>query len=299
MTFRTESQRSSNLARRSHCCPVCQQVGKEAWKFEDYPIVECASCTHRFCGRTARPDHVKSIYDDDYFSGGGAGYSQYTSEEELLTRHGERYGELLRPHMKPGKLLAVGAAAGFVMKGFANRGWTTMGLEPNASMAKCAFDSFGFDVQTGDLEDYSAATEFDLVTMIQVIGHFHNVNKALVSAEAATRDGGYWLIECWNYRSLTARLFGKQWHEYSPPSVLNWFSPQSLERICEKYGMHRVASGRPKKFLDGAHAKSLLRYRLEQSALGKMLVPAIQLIPDRAKLRYPAEDLFWMLFQKK
>ena len=49
------------------------------------------------------------------------------------------------------------------------------------------------------------------------------------------------------------------------------------------------------KRLNGAHAKSLLRERLErQPSLSTLL----ELIPDGMNVRYPFTDLFWALFRR-
>ena len=195
---------------------------------------------------------METHYDDEYFFGGGAGYADYLSESGLLIAHGERYARLLDRHNVPvGDMLDVGSAAGFVMRGFANRGWNPQGLEPNESMAGTATDAFGFPVRWGDLENFESATQFDLITMIQVVAHFHDVHAAMSAAARHTKNGGHWLIETWNHRSLTARLFGTQWHEYSPPSVLQWFSPASLTRLAAEYGMKVIALGRPPEIHQG------------------------------------------------
>ncbi|MCU0712706.1 MAG: hypothetical protein MUC43_11645, partial [Pirellula sp.] len=101
----------------------------------------------------------------------------------------------------------------------------------------------------------------------------------------------------WNAESLSARLLGRQWHEYSPPSVVRWFSPTNLGRLCESYGFQKIAGGRPSKWISGAHAKSLLSYKLTRFplSLGKHL---LRMVPDKLRLPYPSEDLFWQLFKK-
>lgn len=279
-------------------CPICHGSPREIFESLGHKILECESCEHRFCDSTPSRDHVKVQYDDDYFFGGGAGYGDYMNERQLLIKHGERYGRLLKKHMRSGAVLDVGAAAGFIMKGLANSGWTPHGLEPNARMAESGGREFGFPMSVGTLEDFKTDQKFDLITMVQVIAHLHNLDAAMERAAAITNENGYWLIETWNFRSRTARLFGKQWHEYSPPSVLNWFSPKSLTQLGERNGMKVIAQGRPKKFLNGEHAKSLLQFRLKQTAVGRMISPMTKLVPNRLQIPYPAEDLFWMLFRK-
>lgn len=281
-------------------CPICSIDSKRVFIAKGYPIFECSACDYRFCDpKMIANDHTARHYSDEYFCGGGAGYQDYLAERELLIRHGEHYGDLLNQYTSPGRVLDVGAAAGFLMKGLSNRGWSVEGCEPNESMAAFARSEFGFKISPGAFENHQSEDLYNVVTMIQVIAHFENIPAALTTASKLTKPGGYWLIESWNFRSLTAKVLGSHWHEYSPPTVLHWFSPNGIERFATEFGMKRVAIGRPKKFLDGAHAKSLLRYRLQGTAIGKAVELLLKLVPDRATIRYPAEDLFWILLQKE
>lgn len=68
-----------------------------------------------------------------------------------------------------------------------------------------------------------------------------------------------------------ARLFGKNWHEYSPPSVLHWFSKRGLIRLADRAGFEPIAQGRPSKWIDAGHAKSLLQFKAD-SSLGSRIM---------------------------
>ena len=134
--------------------------------------------------------------------------------------------------------------------------------------------------------------------MIQVVPHLYDLRRALQVAARHTRPGGYWLIETWNRESWTARLFGHNWHEYSPPSVLHWFSPGGLQRLTAQFGFREVARDRPAKRITASHAKSLLRYKLEGSALGNSMVGLLRLLPGSLSIPYLADDVFWALYEK-
>jgi SAM-dependent methyltransferase len=204
---------------------------------------------------------------------------------------------LLRHYLEPGRLLDVGCAAGFIMQGLQDAGWTVEGIEPNEHMAKYARLQ-GLDVKTGTLEDFHSQARFDLITMIQVVPHFYNLRRALEAAKTVTKPGGFWLIETWDRESFLARLFGKSWHEYSPPSVLHYFSSGGLIQMVTRYGFTLSARGRPDKRLNGSHAKSLLNHSLFQFSSNWLFRTGLKLIPDQLELPYPALDLFWMLFQR-
>ena len=279
-------------------CPVCGCVSEEVLRKDGYPILKCRHCGHRFCGHVPPPDHVSTVYSDDYFMGGGAGYSDYLAEADLLVEHGENYGKLLSRYTQPGKVLDVGSAAGFVLKGLQKQGWQGSGLEPNPAMAHYATDQLGITTEIGTLTNYTTSERFRLVTFIQVVAHVYDVRQAFEKAASLTENGGFWLFETWNWQSWMARSLGSNWHEYSPPSVLHWFTPFSLKALAAQFGFHEIARGRPRKFLNGNHAKSLLSYKLGSSRFGQLTRQGLQLIPDHVAIPYPSFDLFWALYQQ-
>ena len=279
-------------------CPLCAGATQRLFSKDSYWIRECGGCGHRHAELEESRDHVDRTYGDSYFSGGGAGYRDYLSEGEILRAHGERYARLLGRYLPPGKLLDVGCAAGFLLKGMIDGGWEGDGLEPNARMAGFAKSELGLNVFHCSLEEYQGEAGFDLVSMIQVLPHFVDPAAALARVKSLVRPGGHLLIETWNHRSRTARLFGKHWHEYSPPSVLHWFSPDELAAFLERFGFTKVASGRPAKWLNMGHAKSLVTYKLQHSRLGRAASVVLGLVPARLSVPYPAEDLFWMLLEQ-
>ncbi|NLD68823.1 MAG: methyltransferase domain-containing protein [Limnobacter sp.] len=311
-----------DLRATASACPVCRNPARPLFDVDGYTILRCPDCSHQFAAFSAKPDHVASTYGDAYFFGGGAGYPDYLAEARIRRDAGRRYAALLEPYLAPGRVLDVGSAAGFVLAGLIDRGWRGIGIEPNPTMADCGRRELGLDLRATTLEAFSAETAsrnpaggggrtggrptaqatgddgFDLVTMIQVIAHFHDLRKALAQAAGLTRIGGHWLIETWDNSSRTARLLGRRWHEYSPPSVLHMFSRNSLVRLLAEHGLEPVAFGRPAKRISGAHVKSLLGHKLGHGPVAAPLRWMLRAVPDRAVLPYPSEDLFWALFRR-
>ena len=283
-----------------HCsqCPSGMPHQK-MFEVEGYWVYECPRCAHRFADLETSTQHTEAVYGDDYFEGGKAGYPDYLQEREMLIKRGRYYGEILQQYTQPGEMLDVGAAAGFLLEGFTQCGWQGMGIEPNARMSEYAHREFGLTVVNTPLEFFQSDKKFDLISMIQVLPHFYDLQLALTRLEEVTKPGGYWLIETWNKDSLTARLTGKNWHEYSPPSVLHWFSPATVQFFGKQFGMKMVAKGRPSKKISAAHAKSLLSYKMQGKLAGSLLRPILKMIPDQLAIPYPAEDLFWMLLKKE
>ncbi|MGE0798189.1 MAG: class I SAM-dependent methyltransferase [Lautropia sp.] len=240
-----------------------------------------------------------------YFHGGGSGYADYTAEADLLLAHGRRYRELVAQYASPGALLDIGCAAGYVAKAFADAGWHASGIDPNVEMVAVARDQMRIGAVQGSLEqaDSSIGLEvpdggFDLVTLIQVVAHLYDLPVALRRLASLTRIGGLCLIETWDSASLTARLLGRRWHEYSPPSALHYFSRGSLDRALAAHGFDRVATGRPLKRLRLDHARSLFRHTYANSVWGRAAAAALDYLPGAFTIPYPAEDLFWTLYRR-
>lgn len=298
MSLQDEDALPGTILRESHICPVCGCNSEIRFVKKGFPIRDCIDCGHRFAGIAVEEDHVERVYADSYFHGSAGEYPDYLAEREILISHGERYARILDRYMEPGTILDVGAAGGFILKGFEERGWQGQGLEPNATMANHARQHLGIPVETGTIEQTQINGQYDLISMIQVVAHFVDPRRAFAAANELTEPGGYWLIESWDRVSRIAKILGKGWHEYNPPSVLHWFSIESLGEFVESFGMQEIARGRPPKWISPLHAKSIAKGALGDSALAGLITQGLKAIPQRLALPYMLDDIFWILYQK-
>lgn len=277
-------------------CPICNSDSKRVFEVKDFWIRDCVACSHRFTEVNLDPKHVEKTYDDAYFNGGGAGYTDYLQEAEILRQRGHWYSRLLSKYTDKGKVLDVGSAAGFILKGMTETGWQGVGVEPNKSMAEFGRQELGLEILPTSVENYASDEKFDAVTMIQVMAHFAKPKEIFSHIKQTLKDNGYLLIETWNRKSLSEKIFGTKWHEYSPPSVLHFFSDEGIEKLAEEQGFERIAIGRPSKWISGSHAKSLIAYKFGEKSI---ITKFFSIIPNRMNFPYPSEDLFWVLYQKK
>ena len=255
-------------------------------------------CTHLFSNAGADSGYIETVYSDDYFNGGTDGYANYEEHEELLIAQGKKYGNILSRHRQPGTVLDVGAAAGFLLKGLNDAGWQGVGIEPNASMAESARTKFGLEVFQGAFEDWTRQDSFDAVTLIQVISHLRDPVSCLQRIHAQLRSGGLLLIETWNRKSLTARMFGKSWHQYNPPSVLHWYTKKHLKNLLSDCGFELIEQGRPTKWISLGNGVSLIRHSLRDSSVGRIASAPLALVPVGLKVPYFLDDVFWFVARK-
>ena len=280
-------------------CLLCQKPVQIVFEINEYDIYECWECEHRMIIVENSKQHLNKIYSDDYFYSGGDGYPNYVNEREILIRHGHYYGKLLSKYIDiPGKVLDVGSAAGFILKGLTDYGWMGSGIEVNDKMAGYGRENLGLDIQTGSIENFKKDDKYDLICFIQVIAHLIDPSNALKTASTALSEKGYVLIETWDYKSLTAKLFGKLWHEYSPPSVTNWFSERSLNAMMKNLNFELISKGHPDKRISFIHAKSLIKYKIDNNSIFRHLTAFLDALPENWTVPYPGNDLFWALYKK-
>ncbi len=287
------------MPHEAYACDICALPTAHWFEVHGFQYYECRACDYAFLPPPVRERQTtETLFDEAYFSGGGAGYADYAAESALLRKHGRDYGKILRRRCGPLRLLDVGCAAGFVLSGLLDAGHRGAGLEPSASMARTARQDLGLDVETGTLEEYISPNPFECLTMIQLVDHLLDVRRALERAANATASEGYWLFEFGNRASVTARLLREGWHEYAPPSVLRVFSLHGLTRLCAQYGFSLQAHGRPRKVLLAGHAKSLLRFKAADSRAAGLLSRLVSLLPDGVSIPYPGDDTCWALFRR-
>lgn len=280
-------------------CPVCNRDNTEL-KFikNGFHILICLNCNHVFTDFKPTENEVQEIYSDAYFYNGGTGYDDYTLEKDMLIKRGAYYAGKMKKFINSGKVLDVGAAAGFILKGFENSGWQGTGIEPNCSMAEYGKNKVGVNIKQGTIESVELEGKFDLAIMIQVIAHIYDLHNSIKRIFNFLKSSGYVLIETWNKDSLTAKVFGKNWHEYSPPWSLNFFSRKTLNLLMLQHGFSKVAEGTPQKSIHSKHAKSLIKHKMLESKGLKWFSGITSLIPGNMILPYPSEDLFWALYKK-
>lgn len=278
-----------------HCNPEKKQF---LFEKKGIPILNCNDCDHRFAKIENINGHVSAVYSDSYFYDGNDGYPNYLEEENILRSSGKRYARIISRFTKPGEMLDVGSAAGFILSGFREAGWNCEGIEPNDTMAGFGRNHLSLNISTGSFEQFKSRKKYDLITLIQVIGHFYNLNKAILNVSEYLKPGGLALIESWNRNSLYARVMGRNWPEYSPPSVLHYFSDTTLTKLMNSVGLHLIGKGHPIKQINLKHAASLIESKLPESHLKRKLFSCFSGVAGKLPLLYPFLDLKWYLFQK-
>jgi SAM-dependent methyltransferase len=165
-------------------------------------------------------------------------------------------------------------------------------------MAAYGRNNLNMNIVTGSLETFESDSQYDVISLIQVIGHFYDLDAALNNVYKLLKPGGLVLIESWNRSRLVARWFGKKWHEYSPPSVINWFSDTSISNLFAQHGFGFVAKGLPKKQINLKHAFTLIESKFPAFPGKQKIFTFFANQLGKFTVYYPSVDINWYLFRK-
>jgi SAM-dependent methyltransferase len=209
--------------------PVGVKLDVPAWT-----IARCEGCTARF------PHPYPSADEIDHY---------YASQEEPSDWEWLHYVELpaggrrawhdfaqrlTRLHGGPGRLLEVGCAAGWLLKGAEQEGWDVFGIEASPKFANYARDVQGLRVATATIADLMsaesteavrAAAPFDVVVLTDVLEHLHDPVTDLKVLRQVIADDGYLVVTTLDIGSPIARLYGLRWRQIIVSHIVYWTRP--------------------------------------------------------------------------
>jgi SAM-dependent methyltransferase len=233
------------------CGTVTDPQQSPRWRKHGYEIMECRSCGLLFRSVLPTPEELLGIYATAYFlnSDGSTadGYADYLSDEfehRLIARR--RLRALARISAVPGRLLDVGAAAGFFMDEARKLGWRVEGIDISSYAGRWGREAMGLEIATGVFQEaeYPAAS-FDVVTMWDYIEHSIDPASDLSTAANALRQGGILMLSTGDAASLVARISGKRWHLLTPRHHNFFFTVATLKSYLSERDFELLYVGHP------------------------------------------------------
>jgi 2-polyprenyl-3-methyl-5-hydroxy-6-metoxy-1,4-benzoquinol methylase len=116
---------------------------------------------------------------------------------------------------RPGRLLDVGCATGFLMAEAQARGWDVYGAEINRHAVAEARKRFGSKIHQGTVESLNAEpASFRAITLIDCIEHVAGIDKLITQLHDLLEPGGLLVILTPNAGSLSAKVLGRWWPHF-------------------------------------------------------------------------------------
>jgi len=139
-----------------------------------------------------------------------------------------------------GRLLDVGAGAGWLVAHMQRLGWRAEGLDFD-SKAVARARARGLVVYLGTLASQRFAdASFDAVTMSHSIEHVHDPVAWLAEAHRILRPSGRLALATPNSASMLHRRFCQNWFPLDPPRHLQLFNRLALDAALRRAGFTRL-----------------------------------------------------------
>ncbi len=185
-----------------------------------------------------------SMASGTFYETQGAAY--YLSPAKLESDYAEvrfeRELKLFRKHCPRGAVLDVGCSSGAFLFQLQERwpaDYRVLGMDVSGPALDYA-ESRGVPVRRGNfVEQEFRGRTFDAVTFWAVLEHLAEPKRFLEKAHAILAPGALCFVLVPNRQSLAVRWLGAK-HRYVYPQHLNYFSAQTLTRLCRDAGFEVV-----------------------------------------------------------
>lgn len=198
----------------------------------------CGSCGTAFVTHPPSPPELEKYYSLDYFQGNVSkfGYVDYEAEEPFQRESFRQKADYLSQKLPGGRILDIGCATGSFLK-LLGPNWEKHGVEMSRELLQSHPPPPNISVWAGDILSYPEnGKPFDAVTLWDVLDHVPDPASLVQKAERLLRPGGILGLHVGDRESLFARLMGKRWHLYIPPTHLTFFSRRSIVSLLRKSG---------------------------------------------------------------
>ncbi len=227
-----------------------------------FPLTACGDCGIRFLAVQPAPEALGEFYSAEYFEADyrcGRGTASSFEEAPFVAENRDLL-EDFESLTRPGRLLEVGCAAGWLLRHAAARGWEVRGVELSEPAVRFA-RARGLEVHHGDLLGAALSPgHFDLVYMGDVLEHVLDCRATLAEVVRVLKPGGiFYLRGPITTNSIGRRLglglygaLGRTITLREPPYHLWEFMPGPLARLARAVGLEvvrlrqsKIPPGRP------------------------------------------------------
>jgi len=205
---------------------------------ETFLLYRCCSCQFVFTQDVPIGESKKRYYDaTDYISHSdtkkGLLNLVYHLVRDIMLRRKTR---LAIKEQKHGSLLDIGCGTGYFAASVKRKGWNVAGVEQSETAAEIARKKSGIKVISPDRLSELSHHQFDVITLWHVLEHLENLNEMMASFSKLLNEKGKLVIALPNLNSCDAAKYRTHWAAYDVPRHIWHFSPDTFQRLAQKYG---------------------------------------------------------------
>ncbi len=210
---------------------------------ENFSIYQCDDCGFRFTSPRPETDELGGYYkSDEYIAHSNTRKGLVANVYQIVRNFTiRRKVNLLSSGRAAGHILDIGCATGEFLHAFAQKGWMTTGIEPDADAAEYAVKNYGLEIHGESQIEKFENNSFDIVTMWHVLEHVEDFHQRIQSIKRILKPGGLLVIAVPNPDSYDASEYASFWAAWDVPRHLSHFSQKNINTLCDvQNGFHHV-----------------------------------------------------------
>lgn len=232
-------------------CPVCGFKTKP-WRSKKsqgviYKIEKCTGCGYAFVNPRPTEDEICCYYKSERHGNGTIVNLSSVLEREKTypnsTVDAKRIFNTIQKIMDSDyykqelNLLDIGCGYGVFSKEAIDRGFNVSLIEMADTERTIAKQLTGVEPVSVPFEQYKCKAEsFDAILMSQILEHAIDINLWIDKACKLLKKGGILAIALPNFNGIYRYILQENDPFICPPAHLNYFSPNSLAKLLQKYG---------------------------------------------------------------
>ncbi len=228
-----------SFALKKYPCAVCGSAdNKFLYTIKNFNIVQCTSCSFVYVSPRISNEDLPSLYTTNYFNNSSFGYEEYELTADLRIKNFAHWYSVVKPYTAKdkGNALDIGCAAGYFLEILKADGWNIQGIELDQAMIE-KLKQKNIPAYEKTFEEFPADKKYKLITLFDVLEHLPDTQGSLKKLASILDDGGVIALITPDYNSKQRKFFGKKWFQFKPHEHIHYFSPDTLKRAIEPYGL--------------------------------------------------------------
>jgi len=216
-----------------------------------------------------RPRPLKNLTEyyksENYISHTDSQKNWFEKIYQFIKNYNIRYKFSKLPKPVAGiKILDYGCGAGDFLLYAKNKNLNVFGIEPNESALEITRKKIGRkNASNKSIRELNES--FDIITLWHVLEHIPDLFEFIDQLKSKLNPGGKIFIAVPNHLSFDAAFYKEYWAAYDVPRHLWHFSPQSLGKLFNSFGM-KIEKKYPLWF--DSYYVSMLSEKYKKSRLG-------------------------------
>jgi 2-polyprenyl-3-methyl-5-hydroxy-6-metoxy-1,4-benzoquinol methylase len=213
---------------------------------EIFYLVKCIQCGFLYTDRPPGQQEIGKYYQSsDYISHTDSKQGLFNQVYQFVRNISLQHKfNLLKSstHQKKGNLLDYGCGTGAFLKFVQDKGWSSMGMEPDDGAREKASLLLGSPVSSPSQLKKLPSNSFDAITLWHVLEHVHDLHETLELFKRLLKQSGVLVIAVPNHSSWDARYYKQYWAAHDVPRHLYHFTPETIHRLLIDKGFSKVAT---------------------------------------------------------